>query len=289
MWIFGLFLAAVVGLILWGFLKARRVCVVERQMPARLSSPVTVVHWTDLHVGWGMPFTSKRARDSVRRVVKTLSTNAVCSIFTGDLVNHLTRIPRFEKVLKEFKNMPGAKFFVLGNHDVWHVRMEEVVRALERNGFLQLGKNPIVYEGLQLQGTADILTQRELVTREVLREFEKNPEQPVRILATHNLDALPETVLQKLKNTLVLAGHTHGVVFIERVYYRLLQKMSFGVLGKFDYRSSLWTGYKAVGQNSIASVSNGVGMHTIPMRFGADAQVVMWKIEKSILESVHEI
>jgi predicted MPP superfamily phosphohydrolase len=88
-----------------------------------------VIHLSDFHVTEAFP------ADYYARVAREVSARKPDLVFiTGDSLSQPERLPLFERVLSALPRARFGSFAVLGNHEVWIGRADQVVHAYERAG-----------------------------------------------------------------------------------------------------------------------------------------------------------
>jgi uncharacterized protein len=98
-------------------------------VPALGAARVRVLHVTDLHIHDQMPASFS---EGVAQRMRELSPDLL--LLTGDFVSHADRLGALERWLPNLPRPPLGSYAVLGNHDVWIGRADEVRAILTRAG-----------------------------------------------------------------------------------------------------------------------------------------------------------
>ncbi len=244
---------------------------------------VSIVHLSDLHAKDGFignpinPESLLEMNEELRTLFAEnhLDLEKVIVTITGDCFTEGASDEEISNISEELGNFPGKKFFVLGNHDVYHEKTKFIVSELEKNKVTHVDFSGVKEGEIEIMGLPDATTQVGLYTPEVFSQIKKEPEGALRILLNHDLSSV-DSLLIAMKNTLVLSGHTHGgqIDILPEQWRDWLHEM----IG-FDYRARIFSGMEQINRNTVAGVSNGAGVHTLPVRFNAQAEVPIIVLE----------
>lgn len=284
-------------LIWWGALIGRRNFHVERQ---EISSPklpegfdgYTIAQISDLHLGtWGndTSFVSNLV-DSINALHPDLI------VFTGDAVNRVytEMLPHVAPLSR--LSAPDGIYSILGNHDYgdyvhWESAGEkranlDSLTSLQRSlGWILLDNtstfirnergDSITIIGVGNWGEPPFTTYGDLN-----KAFQKDSlfNQDFKILLSHNPEHWNQVVSNSSNIDLTLSGHTHAM------------QMIFSAGGKrwspAEYRYKYWGGLYSRqtpdGDISNIYVNIGAGEVGIPMRIGADPEITLFTLRKSV-------
>jgi len=218
---------------------------------------------TDLHSG---PCVPDWWLEHVAKEVALLQPDLV--VLGGDFVSHArSDLAGLDVALARFR-APEGVVAVLGNHDHW-VGVEHVLPVLERAGVRVLSnQNLTVRRGgaaLAIAGVDDF-------THGAVRldeAFGGLPPDVPRVLLSHNPDLI-EYIPDELRVDLMLAGHTHN----GQVHWPIVGPLS--VPSQFGAR--YMQGLKRRGTTQLY-VSAGVGMASIPFRWGNPPELPLIRLE----------
>jgi predicted MPP superfamily phosphohydrolase len=173
-------------------------------VPALGATPLRVVALSDLHV------TDDTSETYVRRVhdaIRSLGPDVL--LFTGDYISKPSRLPALERWLDGLPSPRHGSYAVLGNHDHWTGRADDVRTAFGRAGVSVLAgtcASVAVTEAPPL---------RVCGTEEPWGPALSRPLSNDGVAATLVLSHTPDNVyaLAEQGATAVFAGHTHGGQF----------------------------------------------------------------------------
>ena len=242
-----------------------------------------IAHISDFHLGnFKKPEKVKYGLDLIQKQ------NVDLILFTGDMVNNLS------KEVNDFKEMIGAlsakygKFSVLGNHDygdyiTWESDFDKIenlnnLKKIQKEmGFkLLLNESVSIYNnnskidligvenwgnGFKKKGDLNL----------ALKDYD---DKSFKLLLSHDPTHWEEKVLNhKAKIDLTLSGHTHGMQF--GIEIPGLIKWS---PAKFKYK--YWAGIYEI-NNQILNVNRGFGVLAYPGRFGIYPEISIITLKKA--------
>ena len=242
-----------------------------------------IVHFSDLHLG---TYGTDTARVS-QLLSKVMAQKGDIIVFTGDLVNFESKEARpFVEQLSKL-NAPYGVYSIMGNHDYAIYRMydtkEEQVADINRlaqiekqagwtllrneNTLIHKDGQTIAIVGMENDGKPPFPHLADLP--KALRGL-NDPAlgQPLfKIVLTHDPTHWRRAILKDTDAQLTLAGHTHGLQF----------KIGNWSPASLIYKE--WGGQYFEGTRSIV-VSVGLGLGTVPFRFGAWSEVCVITLHK---------
>ena len=218
---------------------------------------------SDMHAG---PFLAPDALERTFARLMTLEPDLI--LLAGDFAT--IRLEEVEPTLPAYEllDAPLGVFGVLGNHDHYTGRSEELVSILETTGIQFLQNRSVLLEQdggrILLAGVDDLLCGEALLDEALRGRHSGMPS----LLLSHNPDVFPEAVNRDV--SLVLAGHTHGgqwrlpglPVLVRMSRYRLDE-------GR----------YQAGGSQLV--VSRGLGATGFPIRIGCPPEAVLLTLRPS--------
>lgn len=150
--------------------------------------------------------------------------------------------------------LPLGKFAVLGNHDNYKSRQEDICEATEKSGFTVLRD-----EAVDIDDCLRVIGRRDKVETRKAPDEMVSADERFQIVIDHQPDDADK--LAAVGGDLILSGHTHnGQIFPATLIIKLYQKYTYG---KYP-----------IG-NAHLIISCGLGMWGLPMRMGARSEVVM--------------
>lgn len=239
--------------------KIAKGAIIEYQVPIH-NLPVEleglkILHLSDLHFkrGW-------RSRlGLLQNILTSLKVSPDLVLVTGDMV-HDCGADLCKKAISLLSQIPGVKFFVMGDHDRTCINTENAVRLkLNKAGFTELNNKEAV---LKIDGVPLRIIGLDDVRRgEILRAFDipALEREQTRILITHNLDVLSARTPGCLD--LVLSGHTHA----GQINLGLLSGINLlRVLDAFEDRNKHFRDWKSLSWRTLSCISNGFSPKGVP-------------------------
>lgn len=256
-----LLLAAALATGCYGILNARHIRVKKIDVSlANLPDAwkgKTIVWASDLHLG------AVRGAGFSRKVADLINRQHPDMVFIGgDL---------FDGVAGDYRNMampigkinaPQGIYFITGNHEEFNDKTKflEAVRAL---GIKVLDNEKVEVDGVQILGVDYKDSENRLRYHEILSDLKIDRERPS-VLLKHAPDLL--SVAESFGVALQLSGHTHvGQVWPNKAITRKVFK-------GYDY------GLKRY-KNMAVNTSSGTGTWGLPMRVGANPEIVVIRFE----------
>lgn len=218
---------------------------------------------SDMHAG---PFLAPDALERTFARLMTLEPDLI--LLAGDFAT--IRLEEVEPTLPAYEilDAPLGVFGVLGNHDHYTGRSDELIAILEDTGVQFLQNRSVLLERsgghLLLAGVDDLLC-GEASLDEALRGRRSGVPS---LLLSHNPDVFPEAVERGI--SLVLAGHTHGGQW-RLPGLPVLVRMSRYRLDEGRYRAGA----------SQLVVSRGLGATGFPFRIGCPPEAVLITLRPS--------
>lgn len=230
-----------------------------------MQTDVTVAHFSDLHFSrWYKPRRFNKVIKSLIEVKPDLI------VFTGDLIDNYQKWPskQTQKLISKLKRVsaPMGKIAVLGNHDFKSDGQYFVQEVLKEAGFTVLVNDDIFgsdeHISMNIAGIADQESHHvNYYYESTLAEWH--------LLLIHQPDYIDQ-VRNLDTYDLVLAGHSHGGQ-IRLPFYRMTNK------GAQRYTHSLYLPTK----NTLLSVTAGIGMTQLPMRFGVPPEILYYHLSNN--------
>lgn len=235
-----------------------------------------IVHFSDLHLGTYGTDTTRVSQ----LLSKVMEQKGDIIVFTGDLVNFESKeaLP-FVKQLNRL-NAPFGVYSILGNHDYAVYRMfdtkEEQVADIRQlmeiekqagwkllrneNALIHKDGQAIALVGMENEGKPPFPHMADIpkAMKGLPDTIDGNP--LFKIVLTHDPTHWRSAILKDTDAQLTLAGHTHGLQF----------KIGGWSPASLIYKE--WGGQYYEGNRSIV-VSVGLGLGTVPFRFGAWSEV----------------
>jgi uncharacterized protein len=228
-----------------------------------LEKSLRVVQLTDLHFGPAQRLPSVRAW-----VNATLEQKPDLILITGDFLEYrksLSGVPVLCAELSRLK-APIGVFGVLGNHDLYAVRLAhvELTEPLERAGIRILTNTGIqVRDDLFVAGVDDLWNG----TPDLEKVLKDAPNAGAILLMSHHPDLL-ETVPARV--SLTLCGHTHG----GQIVLPLLGALHTGS----KYGQRFVQGFVTGALGARGFVSRGLGTTALPVRYNCPAELVVFDL-----------
>ncbi len=244
------------------WLVVREIAIQDPDIPPSFDGK-TIAFLTDIH--HGIYFSAQRVRNLVAR------TNALQPdlILLGGDYAHLR--PRYiASCLAELAHLdaPLGRFGVLGNHDHWY-DAELAWRSMKAAGIVALDNRGVWItlgaERIRIGGVGDYWESWQDLSATTAEVSDED----FVILLSHNPDYVES--IQTTAVDLVLSGHTHGG---QVTFFGLWAPIIHSDFGQ-KYRSGVvHTPFTTV------VVSNGIGVITPPLRFGARPEIVLIRLQR---------
>jgi predicted MPP superfamily phosphohydrolase len=191
-------------------LRTHHFTLAVRGLPAKR---LRVVHLTDLHLSEELP-----AAYPIEVLHRVRAAKPDLLLLTGDYLSRAERLPLLESWLSGLPTTRYGAFAVLGNHDYWSRRAEQVRALLERAGVRMLGGEcaRIVLDAARDAGGSLKRESLSVCGNEApwgpALEPERLKQAVKSSFATLVLSHTPDNVYDaaELGATAVFAGHTHG-------------------------------------------------------------------------------
>lgn len=255
--------AALILLVIALFIEPHRLVVKKHVIPVDVTQTVRIIHISDTH--YRKHFSRN---DLLRLIVKVNQYEPDFIVFTGDFMDHYETAKQLRYQLPPYfqaLHAKKAKLAVYGNHDIGGGAKSVYEEMMKESGFYVLRNKRIVFDELQLAffGIDDALAGYEDRTITEARL------QPVQILLAHEPDLVD--LLNMKEISIMLSGHTHG----GQVRLPLLTKLRLPRGGKHYPRGI----YRI--QNTILSVSSGIGTTQLPLRFACPPEIILYELKPS--------
>lgn len=266
--------ALTAAVLLFGYWKAMRLCVTTYRLSTPKPLPggrLRILQISDLHPGRGAM--DRRRIPELRRRIQALQPDLIA--FTGDIFDEYTPRADFEAFLGFFAALPAplGKWFVLGNHDLFHYWQQPAYTRAELESRLAeggirlledetcLARDPARPDAppLRIAGRRDWLDTHG--QRAALADLlPGGPDGVYTILLDHEPRELALAV--QAGADLVLCGHTHGgQIWPAGLAARLTR------LNELNYGCRRWPGGAAI-------VSGGTGTWGYKLRTAARTELV---------------
>jgi len=223
----------------------------------KLSSPMTVLFVSDLHLGrlLGKDY----CEDLVGRI-NMLHTDVV--IIGGDIIDEqwsYVADTESYKPLGQIHSKYGT-YAVLGNHDYFNPNTKLEVNALEAIKVRVLCNQAVHIGKIKLAGLDDYSHNK---SDNSLKLLSKGNAHEFAILVDHQPRRMEEAAA--LGYDLYLSGHTHGgQVFPNNIIVKFMYALSYG-RGQFG--------------DMVAYVTSGYGLWGVPMRLGSNPELVVLELK----------
>lgn len=167
----------------------------------------------------------------------------------------------FDKDILKIKDFKLQKIAVFGNHE-YYFGLDKAKRVFEQLGFVILRNNSLLCDKINFIGLGDIRTEN-LSKEEVLKIVNDNYRDGyINILISHQPLYFKE--ISEKFDVVMLSGHTHkGQIFPFHVFTKLAYRHFYGL-----YRN----------KNSYLYVTSGAGVWGPPMRFFANTEIVLIRL-----------
>ena len=244
----------------------------------------TIAQFSDSHLGTYGDDTTFVAKYT--QAINDLKPDMIC--FTGDLVNRRTEEARpFVPQLKRL-HAPDGVLAILGNHDYddysdWDTEKlkladQQALRRLEeecgwtlvdnRHLFIRHGSDSIAIIGTGNYGGS---SKNNPTYGKLESSYPNLNDSCFKILLQHNPEVWPQIVVGKTNVDLTLAGHTHAMQIMFKVFGLRLSPARL----KFKH----WGGLYNEGKQQLY-VNIGMGMVGIPMRAGATPEITLITLKR---------
>lgn len=244
----------------------------------------TIAQFSDSHLGTYGDDTTFVAKYT--QAINDLKPDMIC--FTGDLVNRRTEEARpFVPQLKRL-HAPDGVLAILGNHDYddysdWNTEKlkladQQALRRLEeecgwtlvdnRHLFIRHGSDSIAIIGTGNYGGS---SKNNPTYGKLDSSYPNLNDSCFKILLQHNPEVWSQIVVGKTNVDLTLAGHTHAMQIMFKVFGLRLSPARL----KFKH----WGGLYNEGKQQLY-VNIGMGMVGIPMRAGATPEITLITLKR---------
>lgn len=251
----------------------------SEKIPAQLND-VNILFFSDIHYNNFM--TPDRFNDVIE-LINGASPDIV--IFTGDLLDHpSTTMPTEEVIttlttqLKEIQ-APLGKFAVLGNHDLESTATKDLITSILVNADFEIITNRSILvrnKGSEAIGLVGLDSQL-LGIPDISNAFANVSPNGFNIVVSHTPDIANSLPADQVD--LQVSGHSHG----GQVYIPVI-----GPLYTAPYAEIYNKGKYRINDDFILDVTNGVGTTRKDVRFFADAEVVVYRLQSTITEEPTE-
>lgn len=248
-----------------------------------------VVHISDLHLGTYGTDTSRVAQ----LIGKTMEQHGDIIVFTGDLVNFRSQEAEPFKHILSRLHAPLGVFAILGNHDyatynrfaTKRQQVEDIQHLVDieqqcgwtvlrnENAIVTKDSSQIAIIGVENDGRppfpqfANIPKAIKGLPTTTADSTQANPTPLFKIFLTHDPSHWRRNILHETDAQLTLAGHTHGMQFM------------IGSWSPASWVVSEWGGQYYEGNRSLI-VSLGLGLGSVPFRYGAWSEVCVITLHK---------
>ena len=277
----------VIGAVRWAYdFKVRREYLRYPMLPRELEG-VKIIQISDLHLG---SWANKRALQDAIDVINEEEADFI--LFTGDLVNFITKEAyRYKGILRQLKARFGV-FAVLGNHDYgdyvkWATlsEKEQNLRDLEvfykeigwhllrnENKMAKVNNIPVAIIGVENWSSYDRFPR----FGDVNKALKGSDAALFRILLSHDPTHWDKVISQKHPNiNITLSGHTHGFQFgVELKNFRW---------SPAQYMYKRWAGLyenPATDNPQYLYVNRGLGMIGYPGRIGILPEITVMELSR---------
>ncbi|MEM4637857.1 MAG: metallophosphoesterase [Candidatus Woesearchaeota archaeon] len=236
----------IIGFINTKFIVLKRLSIYTQ----KINSEIKIVQISDLHIG---PINDKNFLKKIVYMTKKINPDYV--FITGDLIDG--RYNYFKKDFNILKELPGKKYFIIGNHETY-AGIDYSIHLIEDLGIRILRNESIIDNNLQIIGIDDSEDRKQVYKVISKMNFEKDK---YKILLYHRPIGYKDV---SGKIDLMLSGHTHaGQIFPFSILTWLENKYIYGL-------------YKE--NNAILYVSSGAGTWGPPIRIGSRSEIVLLRI-----------
>ncbi|PID77981.1 MAG: metallophosphatase [Deltaproteobacteria bacterium] len=222
-----------------------------------LSSPLTIVHLTDIHLGI---FLQKNFLEDIVNITNKQSPDIV--VITGDIIDMQPEdIDDILDPLKQIKARYGV-FCVPGNHEYYY-GVTGILDKIKKLGVTILGNESRQVAGINIAGVYDLAAFR--MKHKLIPDLEAALKDSVPEIPTVLLSHQPKFIHHVKKHhriDLMLSGHTHAGQIFPFSLLVLLDQPYLKGLYRHDEITQVY-------------VSSGVGFWGPPIRFGAPAEIAV--------------
>lgn len=253
--------------------KVRYETISSTKIPTQLND-INILFFSDVHYN---NFMDETRFNEVVQLINDTSADIV--VFVGDLFDHPSNnIPSEEvlqKITEQLKSIsaPLGKFAVLGNHDLESETTKEMISSVLHHADFEIitnrsimirnkGSEAINLIGLdsQLLGIPDLNT-----------AFATVSPNSFNIVVSHTPD-IADSLTPDLVD-LQVSGHSHG----GQVYFPII-----GAFYTAPYAEIYNKGKYKINDQFVLDVMNGIGTTKMDIRFLSDAEVVVYRLKKTI-------
>ncbi|MDN6639616.1 MAG: metallophosphoesterase, partial [Tetragenococcus sp.] len=227
-------------------------------------SNIIICHLSDFH--FSRSFKPQRVNRIIRSIMD-ISPDLI--VFTGDLIDNYEKWPPKEtqRLVEKLKKMtaPMGKIAVLGNHDYRGEGYYFVKEVLSEGDFTVLENEEIFGSdddvSINIAGMDDGLNgQPQFRFEQTLAQWH--------LLLVHEPDSVLE--IENVQDyDLILSGHSHGgQVRFPFIFYK--------IKGSMTYTHGLYL----LAKKTLLSISNGIGMSMLPLRFAVPPEIIYYHLAK---------
>ena len=275
LWLDGMTPWLLTGLVWWwGRRRARRLCTTRYHLTTKKPLPggkLTIVQVSDVHPNPRAAMHSGRIPE-LRAKIEACRPDLL--VFTGDIFDEFTEPEEFAAFATLFGELqaPLGKYYVLGNHDLFHHWREPsfdraaLEQAMAKAGVRILEDTGVLVQGVRIVGRKDYLYTggRRFTAAELQPE---GPDGHYTVWLDHEPRDFKNAAAAGAD--LILSGHTHGG-----------QAWPAGAVG-MAARNERNYGKKRVGARCTAIVSGGTGTWGYRLRTQGKTEVVCVEVEQS--------
>ncbi|GMA52998.1 metallophosphoesterase [Alicyclobacillus contaminans] len=225
---------------------------------------LVICHLSDFH--FSRSFKPRRINRIIRSIMN-VSPDLI--VFTGDLIDDYRKWPAKEtqRLIEKLKKMtaPMGKIAILGNHD-YRSEGDNFVKAILTESDFTVLENEEIF-GSNDDVSINIAGMDDTLMGNPQFQFERTLAQ-WHLLLVHEPDSVLN--MEDVQHfDLVLAGHSHGgQVRFPFIFYK--------IRGSLTYTHGLYL----LAKKTLLSISNGVGMSMLPLRFGVPPEVIYYHLNK---------
>ena len=267
------------AMMLWSYFKAMRLVTTTYRLQTTKPLPggkLRVLQISDLHPGKGA--VDRKRIPELNRRIRELNPDMI--LFTGDIFDEHVERPDFDSFNAFFATLdpPGGKWFVLGNHDLFHHWREPSYGRADLEGAFARAHIRILEDVSQLAYVGKDATPVRIVGRKDWLYTQGNRFTPAQLMPngpdnvyTILLDHEPRELKADAAAgaNLILSGHTHGG-----------QIWPTGLVAKLFRYNELNYGMKQITPVCAAIVSGGTGTWGYKIRTEGKTELVMVEIEQ---------
>lgn len=267
------------AMMLWSYFKAMRLVTTTYRLQTTKPLPggkLRVLQISDLHPGKGA--VDRKRIPELNRRIRELNPDMI--LFTGDIFDEHVERPDFDSFNAFFATLdpPGGKWFVLGNHDLFHHWREPSYGRADLEGAFARAHIRILEDVSQLAYVGKDATPVRIVGRKDWLYTQGNRFTPAQLMPngpdnvyTILLDHEPRELKADAAAgaNLILSGHTHGG-----------QIWPTGLVAKLLRYNELNYGMKQITPACAAIVSGGSGTWGYKIRTEGKTELVMVEIEQ---------